>query len=136
MLWLVVVLVVGLVINMVGEVGRRVQHKTKQVQVKNTVAIKRCNPRRAIHSLLWYVYGGKVLYNLSNVKGIIDAADRYGVVHLKLFAESMYVKLTKISLDNVMDNLLYADAKNLPLLKEEVMNFIVENKVVLLGHRH
>ena len=52
MLWLVVVLVVGLVVKVVREVGRRVQDTTKQVQVKNTVATKRCNPRRAVHSLL------------------------------------------------------------------------------------
>ena len=86
----------------------------------------------ALHSLLRYIYGGKVSYNSSNIKDIIDAADRYGIVHLKLEAESEYVKITTISLENVMDNLLYADAKNLALLKEVVMDFIVENKLQVL----
>jgi len=85
-----------------------------------------------LHSLLRYVYGGKILYSSSNIKDIIDAADKYGIVHLKLEAESEYVKITTISLENVMDNLLYADSKNLALLKETVMDFIVENKVEVL----
>jgi len=85
-----------------------------------------------LRCLLRYVYGGKVLYNSSNIKDIIDAADRYGIVHLKLEAESEYVKTTTLSLENVMDNLLYADAKNLALLKEAVMDFIVANKVEVL----
>ena len=85
-----------------------------------------------LRSLLRYVYGGKVSYNSSNVKDIIDAADRYGIIHLKLEAESEYVKRTTISLENVMDNLLYADAKNLALLKEAVMDYIVANKVDVL----
>lgn len=85
-----------------------------------------------LHSLLQYVYGGKVSYNSSNIKDIIDAADRYGIVHLKLEAESEYVKSTTISLENVMDNLLYADAKNLALLKEVVMDYIVENKLAVM----
>lgn len=86
----------------------------------------------ALRSLLRYVYGGKVLYNSSNIKDIIDAADKYGLVHLKLEAESKYVKRTTISLENVMDNLLYADAKNLALLKEAAMDYIVENKLAVL----
>jgi len=86
----------------------------------------------ALRSLLRYVYGGKVLYNSSNIKDIIDAADKYGIVHLKLEAESKYVKRTTISLENVMDNLLYADAKNLALLKEAAMDYIVENKLAVL----
>jgi len=48
-------------------------------------------------------------------------------VNLKLEAEAAYVKSTKITMDNVMDNLLYADAKNCALLKEAVMNFLSAN---------
>ena len=46
---------------------------------------------------------------------------------LKLEAEAAYVKSTDITMDNAMDNLLYADAKNCALLKEAVMNFLAEN---------
>ena len=37
------------------------------------------------------------------------------------------MKSIKITMDNAMDNLLYADALNLALLKEAVMDFLAEN---------
>src|SRR6056300_1581611 len=79
--------------------------------------------------LLYNVYGGSVSEEDLKVhaKDIIDAADKYSIVNLKLEAEAAHVKATEITMDNVMDNLLYADAKNCPLLKEAVMNFLAEN---------
>ena len=64
----------------------------------------------------------------ANVKDIINAADKYGVVGLKLEAEASFVTSTTITLDNVMDNLLYADSKNCALLKEAAMDFIARNR--------
>ena len=85
--------------------------------------------------MLYYTYGGKLsdedLNN--NAKGIIDACDKYGVVNLKLEAEACYVKSNEITMDNMMDNLLYADSKNLALLKEAVMDYIVANKDDIIG---
>ncbi len=79
--------------------------------------------------LLCYVYGGSVSEDdlKSHAKDIIDAADKYSIVNLKLEAEAAYVKSTKITTDNVMDDLLYADAKNCALLKEAVFDFIAKN---------
>ncbi|KAL7455428.1 hypothetical protein ACHAWC_006978 [Mediolabrus comicus] len=79
--------------------------------------------------LLFYVYGGSVPEKelKTHAKDIIDAADRYSIINLKLEAEATYVNSTKITMQNVMDNLLYADAKNCALLKEAVMNFLAEN---------
>ena len=67
--------------------------------------------------LLFYVYGGSVPEDelKANAKDIIDAADKYSIVNLKLEAEAAYVKSIKITMDNAMDNLLYADAKNCAL---------------------
>ena len=48
-------------------------------------------------------------------------------MHLKLRAEAEYVE-TPLDLENAMDVLLYADAKNCALLKERVMDFLVENQ--------
>ncbi|KAL7546514.1 hypothetical protein ACHAWF_009837 [Thalassiosira exigua] len=62
---------------------------------------------------------------MSHSKEIIDAADKY--VNLKLQAEAWYVKATKITLENVMELLQYADAKNCALLKEAAMDFVAEN---------
>lgn len=80
--------------------------------------------------LLHYIYGGEIRQEslMASGKEVIDAADKYGVVNLKLEAEVWYVHSTRITTDNVIDNLLYADAKNLALLKEAVMDYIVKNK--------
>ena len=79
--------------------------------------------------LLYYVYGGSVPEEdlATHAKDIIDAADKYSIVNLKLEAEAAYVKSTEITMQSAMDDLLYADAKNCPLLKEAVMNFLAEN---------
>ncbi|KAL9189421.1 hypothetical protein ACHAXT_009096 [Thalassiosira profunda] len=84
--------------------------------------------------LLSYVYGKQVPEEdmKAHARDIIDAADKYGVSHLKLTAEASFVDSTTIDVGNVMDLLLYADAKNLALLKEAVMDFIAENKVEVL----
>ena len=76
--------------------------------------------------LLYYVYGGSVPVGelKTHAKDIIEAADKYAIVNLKLEAEVAYKKYTAIKMDNVIDELLYADAKNCPLLKEAVMNFL------------
>jgi hypothetical protein len=82
------------------------------------------------HLLLFYMYGGKVSDNdmKSHARGIIDVADRFGVSSLKLEAEAYVVQTTTFTMENVMENLLYAESKNLALLKEATMDYIVENK--------
>ncbi|KAL7525678.1 hypothetical protein ACHAWF_007243 [Thalassiosira exigua] len=84
--------------------------------------------------LLYYIYGGKLTEKdvKTHARELINAADRYGIVGLKLEAEMWYVKLKNIDLENVMELLLYADAKNCALLKEATMDFIVENRVEVL----
>ena len=79
--------------------------------------------------ILYYVYGGSVPEEelKTHTKDIIDAANMYSIINLKLEAETVYVNATNITMDNAMDNLLYADAMNCALLKEAVMNFLAEN---------
>ncbi|KAL7529520.1 hypothetical protein ACHAXR_006200 [Thalassiosira sp. AJA248-18] len=79
--------------------------------------------------MLYYSYGGKVASDdlKANAKEIIDASDKYGIVGLKLEAEASLVTSTTITIENVMDYLLYADSKNCALLKEATMDFLVEN---------
>ncbi|KAL7458432.1 hypothetical protein ACHAWC_010044 [Mediolabrus comicus] len=81
--------------------------------------------------LLFYVYGGSVPEDVlkQNAKEIIDTADKYSIVNLKLEAEAAYVESTIITMENAIDNLLYADAKNCALLKEAVLDFLAENSV-------
>ena len=84
--------------------------------------------------LLYYVYGGDITDEefVGHERDIINAADKYGVTNLKLEAEVWYVKNKKITIDNVIDTLLYAHAMNCALIKESVMDFIVENKQEVL----
>ena len=56
-----------------------------------------------------------------------------GVKHLKIEAEAWYVKHLKITVDNVVDTLVYADTKNCFLLKEAGMNFVLENAKEVLA---
>ena len=84
--------------------------------------------------LLYYVYGGEITDEefVGNERDLINAADKYGVTNLKLEAEGWYVNNIDITIDNVIDTLLYAHAMNCALLKESVMDFIVENKQEVL----
>ena len=79
--------------------------------------------------LLSYVYGRTIPEEelKTHAKDIIDAADKYSIINLKLEAEAAYVKSTEITFDNAMDHLLYADSMNLALLKEAAMYFLSEN---------
>ena len=55
---------------------------------------------------------------------LLDAANRFGVVGLKILAESK-VQQHNISIETASDLILYADAKNCPLLKEKAMDYFV-----------
>ena len=76
--------------------------------------------------LLYYCYGGKIVKEdlQANAEDIIEAADRYGIVNLKLEAEACYVDTVELTLDNIVEVVTYADSKNLALLKEHCMYFL------------
>jgi len=99
-----------------------------------TVSITDVKPEIFKH-MLYNAYGGKLSEDElnNNAKDIMNACDKYGVVHLKLEAEACYVKSNEITMDNMMDTLLYADSKNLALLKEAVMDYIAANKHSIIG---
>ena len=93
-----------------------------------TASVNDIRPEIFCH-LLSYVYGMTIPEEeiKTHAKDIIAAADKYSIVNLKLEAEAAYVQTTNFSVDNAMDNLLYADSMNLALLKEAVMDFLAEN---------
>ncbi|KAL7552734.1 hypothetical protein ACHAWF_015972 [Thalassiosira exigua] len=99
----------------------------------NSITINDVQPK-VFRLMLHYVYGRKLTDDdlKSSSKDIIDAADKFGVVNLKLEAEAWYLKSTKIGIDNVLELLLYADSKNCALLKEAAMDFIVANKAEVI----
>ncbi|KAL7540669.1 hypothetical protein ACHAWF_006749 [Thalassiosira exigua] len=85
------------------------------------------------HHLLYYVYGGKIDIDdiEENAKAIISAADRFGIVNLKLEAEASLVASTEITVDNVMELLMYANDKNCALLKEAAMDYLANSESAL-----
>ena len=82
--------------------------------------------------LLSYIYSVKIPEDdmKSHYKEIIEAADKFGVTSLKLEAEAYIVDDTTITMENVMELLLYADSKNLALLKEAAMDYIHEEFLI------
>jgi hypothetical protein len=89
----------------------------------------------AFKSMLLYIYGCKIPdfgSDISLTKDIIAAADKFGVINLKLEAEAIYVASIKLTFENVLDTLLFADSKNCALLKEEIMDFVEINATELL----
>ncbi len=95
-----------------------------------TVSITDVEPAIFCH-LLYYVYGGSVSDGemKTHAKDIINSADKYSIVNLKLAAEVAYVESTKITIENSIDNLLYADSRNCAFLKEVVMDYLAENSL-------
>jgi hypothetical protein len=99
-------------------------------QYDKTIPVPLTNIDSEIFGLiLSYVYGMDITAEdwKAHSQDLIDAADRYNVPDLKLEAEAWYVKFTDITSDNVINLLLYADAKNCALLKESVMDYFVKN---------
>jgi len=77
--------------------------------------------------ILCYVYGGgepepSKMRKLG--RELIDAADRYGMVDLKIAVETALVELRILNVENVVDWILYAEARTCPLLKEYAMSYI------------
>ena len=103
------------------------------VQIRNTTP-------EVFRIVLRYIYGGDasdvidalnlekkiVVSNLQRDqfgKGIIEAANRYGVVGLKLAVETALVERHILSFETFVDWILFADAKMCPLLKEYATNY-------------
>jgi hypothetical protein len=81
-----------------------------------------------------YIYGGKVSDDdmKSHEREIIEAADKYGVINLKLEAEACLVEGTTFTIENVKELLIYAESKNCALLKEAAMDYVVANKAEVI----
>ena len=58
---------------------------------------------------------------------ILSAAGKYGFTALKSEAEAWHAKFLNLTVDNVIDYLLHADANALLLAKKAAMDFILEN---------
>ncbi|EJK54788.1 hypothetical protein THAOC_25556 [Thalassiosira oceanica] len=52
----------------------------------------------------------------------------------QLQAEAVLTEQTEITVDNMLDNLLYANSKNLALFQEKIMDFVAENGDRIVGN--
>eukprot|EP00580_Thalassiosira_gravida_P017905 CAMPEP_0201662460 /NCGR_PEP_ID=MMETSP0494-20130426/4535_1 /ASSEMBLY_ACC=CAM_ASM_000839 /TAXON_ID=420259 /ORGANISM="Thalassiosira gravida, Strain GMp14c1" /LENGTH=485 /DNA_ID=CAMNT_0048140823 /DNA_START=70 /DNA_END=1527 /DNA_ORIENTATION=- len=64
---------------------------------------------------------------------ILDAANRFGVVDLKILAETKVAE-SDVRISTASDLILYADAKDCPLLKERVVDYFVANAELIRKH--
>eukprot|EP00956_Cyclotella_meneghiniana_P010008 scaffold13805_cov23-Cyclotella_meneghiniana.AAC.3 len=98
---------------------------------ENSIPINDVEPD-IFETMLKHAYGKDIIgasYWEDHAKQILDASGKYGFTELKSVAEIWHVKYHKqnFTVDNVIDELLYADGKNCLLLKKAAMNFIVEH---------
>ena len=74
--------------------------------------------------MLKYLYGDTSAFKVSECnRAVINAADKYHLENLKLYAEKCYVDCIELNADNVADMLLYADGKSCNMLKNAVYGF-------------
>lgn len=66
-------------------------------------------------------------------RDIIEAADKFAIGGLKVLAEGWYVNTVDITWDNLVDNFYFSDTKKCALLKEKVMDVLVENETEALN---
>jgi len=105
---------------------------------KESITVRDVDPD-VFRLLLHCCYGGEATREdllATCPKKCIDAADKYGVVYLKLKAEEVYVDSIKPhewTAEDVIDDLIYADSKHLELLREACLEYIVEKKANFLA---
>mmetsp|Transcript_23987 Transcript_23987/g.56801 ORF Transcript_23987/g.56801 Transcript_23987/m.56801 type:complete len:413 (-) Transcript_23987:63-1301(-) len=81
----------------------------------------------AFSLFLDYVYGKETTsFDWETHAGsVLELANKYNVPTLKVEAEVRYVEHFKFTVNNVIEQILYADAMECPLLREASMNFIL-----------
>jgi len=94
----------------------------------DTIPIPNVDPK-VFHCLLLHAYGGVVSDEdfKSHAKNIIEVADQFGYDELKIKGEEKFLESYPITIEHVLDNLSYADAKNCETILSSVMKFLILN---------
>jgi hypothetical protein len=93
----------------------------------------------AFHHVLEFVYAGIIPTNDVVVgigQDLIDAANRYGLVDMKLALENVLVQECVVNQKNVAEYILFADAKCCPLLKEYAISYFLLHAPDILHSEH
>lgn len=106
----------------------------EQFDKKTRMPIQEVEPE-IFKLMLKYMYGQNISPHewKENSKPILEASGKYGFTDLRLAAEAWYLKNLKLTKDNAVDELLYADGTNCLVLKKAVLDFIVDNGESVLG---
>ena len=93
----------------------------------NPIPIQDVQPE-VFKAMLQHAYAHNISPSMwkDHTKEILEASGKYGFNELKSEAEALYLK-SEITVDNVIDKLLYADSYNLSMLKKAAMDFIVKH---------
>ena len=73
---------------------------------------------------------------LEHGKELIDAANKYELVDLKMAVEHVLVRVRILTTENVSDYILFADAQSCPLLKEYAITFLRLNAKEVIESEH
>jgi hypothetical protein len=99
--------------------------------------ITRCDAE-VFRRVLRYIYGEDAPDNEQEILSIgfdiIDAANYFGIVQLKLSIESSLVKVLSFTPENVTKYILFADAMTCPLLKERAVSYFVSRAKDIMKH--
>jgi hypothetical protein len=112
--------------------------KMKRVEENDVISIEGTNVE-VFKLLLRYIYGGTVLdsmFLLRHAKEIIVAANKYGIVGLKIAVENIIVELCAIGLKNAADYFVFAEANTCPLLQEYAMSYIMSRPDDVFNSEH
>lgn len=117
------------------KVGRKVFHAHKSIlkarapfDTDTRMPIENVEPK-IFELVLKHVYGQTILPNTwaKHSKQILEAPGKYGFNDLKIEAEAWHAKKLKLTVDNAVDELLYADGTLCLGLKKAVMDYIIDN---------
>jgi hypothetical protein len=95
----------------------------------STVVIYGIAPNVFQH-VLEHIYAGvvsQVEFTLDYGKELIDAANRYELVKMKMAVENILVNECIIDAENVSEYILFSDAQSCPLLKEYAISYLTLN---------
>ncbi|KAL9183082.1 hypothetical protein ACHAXT_004869 [Thalassiosira profunda] len=104
---------------------------------KRTPVLIRDTSLEVFRIILRYVYGGDAPGEdviLSKGKAIIESANRYEIVGLKMAVENSLVEQRAVNLENAADWLVFADANTCPLLKEHALAYVASRAKDVLAH--
>ncbi|KAL7553270.1 hypothetical protein ACHAWF_016525 [Thalassiosira exigua] len=104
-----------------------------QLNDGSPIAIDGITPA-VFRAILRYIYGEEVPAPTQHHRDILDAANRFGVVGLKLAMETALVDSMAVTFGNAVDWLIFSDSKACPLLKECALSVCTARAVDIFDH--